>query len=451
MLGTRQPSTSTLLTLALVAGALLVAPWAVSAADWPQWLGPNRDGVSTEKSGWPEGWPPRRLWGRNVGVGCTSPILAGGRLYVMGWTGKGSGRPRGNPPGTDTVYCLDAKTGRELWKQSYPSRYQGRFRTGDIDRYGGPSSTPALDAASGRLYTLGIDGDLRCWDARAAGRLVWAKQLYDEYKVPPRPDSGGGRRDYGFTSSPLVRGDVVIVEVGAPDGTVMAFDKKTGKRRWSSEYTGPAGHTGGPVAMKVGPIDCLADLALNELVVMRLDSGNEGRTLATYPWQTRFGCNVATPAVDGSRVVLTSGYNQSRTALVEISPAGARQVWLSRAFAVVSSPLVYGDRVFVMNGPLSCLDLADGSPVWRGGYYGHGSCLATADRKIIAFGNGRLALLDAAPGNKQYRELAALEKVVPGECYPHVALADGILCVRDRDGNLACYSVAGAGAAAKSQ
>ncbi len=428
-----------LLTICL----LLLAPCVAAAADWPQWLGPSRDGSTPEKCGWPAGWPPKRLWARDFGFGCTSPIMAGGRLYVMGWAGGERGRPRGNPVGTDTVYCLDAATGRELWKQSYRGRYQGRYRTGDVDRYGGPSSTPALDAASGRLYTLGIDGDLRCWDANAGGRPVWEKQLYDEYKVPQRPDSGGGARDYGFTSSPLVRGDAVIVEVGAPGGTVMAFDAETGALRWSSQYSGPAGHTAGPVPMVVDGVDCLADLALFELVVMRLDPGHEGRTVATYKWQTNFGCNLATPAVDGSRVVLTSGYNRSRTSMVEIAPGAARQVWTSRAFAVVGSPIVRKGSVYVPGNRLSRLSLADGSVKWRGPYLADGSCLATADDKLITFGDGRLALVDAAPDAKEYREMSVVEKVVPRECYPHVALSGGIICVKDRDGNLVCYSVAG--------
>jgi outer membrane protein assembly factor BamB len=435
--------TSTYRALLLVAGLLWAAPGAAAAADWPQWLGPSRNGLSPENSGWPQGWPPKLLWSRNVGAGCTSPIMAGGRLYVMGWAGTGKGRLQENPPGADAILCFDAATGRELWKQSYPERYQGRYRAGDADQYGGPCSTPAFDAGEGLLFTLGVDGDLRCWDARAGGRLVWGKQLYEEYKVAQRPDVGGGVRDYGFTSSPLVRGNEVIVEVGAPGGTVIAFDKKTGKQLWSSQYAGPAGHSGGPVPMRVGSVDCLAVLSLRGLVVMRLDRGSEGRTLATFDWQTTFGCNTPTPAVAGDRVVLTSGYNHMRTVQVEVSPLGTRQRWVSRPSATVSSPLVLGNRAYVMEGPLYCLDLADGRVVWHGGSFGNGSCLATADDKIIAFGNGRLALLDAADGRTEYGELCRVDKVTPGTCYPHVALAGGIVCAKDRDGNLACYSVAG--------
>ncbi|KPK45415.1 MAG: hypothetical protein AMK72_11090, partial [Planctomycetes bacterium SM23_25] len=144
---------------------LLAAAFIASAAglsrqargeDWPQWRGVNRDDVSPESSGYPGGWPPKRLWSRNVGRGCTSPILAGGRLYVMGWAGSGGrGRGRGGP-GTDTIYCFDAPTGSELWKQPYSCPYQGRLKTGDEGAYGGPSATPTLDRRTGYLYTLSI-------------------------------------------------------------------------------------------------------------------------------------------------------------------------------------------------------------------------------------------------------------------------------------------------------
>jgi len=410
--------------------ALCVLPLAAPAADWPHWRGPSRDGVVPEASGWPGGWPPRKLWSARLGMGCSSPILVGGMLYATGWWN-----------GQDTLHCFHARTGAELWRQSSRAPRYGRHATGDEGEYGGPSSTPAFDAATGLLYTLSIDGDLRCWNTAQGGKPVWALNLYDQFKAPQRPHVGGGRRDYGYPTSPLVRDDLLLVEVGAPTGTVIAFDKRTGERRWASQFHGPAGHTGTPVELKVGDVPCLALLALQHLVVMRLDPGHEGRTIATAPWQTEFACNISTPAVAGSRLLITSEYNHSVSTLFEATMDGLREVWTSRSHGVSSSPVVFRDRVFLINKPLQCIELATGKLKWRGGDFTNGSCLVTAaDGKLIVFGSRKLVLLDALAD--EYRELARLDRVVPGTCYPHVALADGVLCCKDRDGNLVVYSVA---------
>ena len=409
-----------------------------AGADWPQWRGPNRDDVALESSGHPGGWPPVKLWERNVGKGCTSAIIVGGRLYVMGWHGGGGGR---SSSGTDTLYCLEAATGREVWKQTYPCRYQGRLRTGDTSAYGGPSSTPTFDRQTGWLYTLSVDGDLRCWDAKNGGRLVWAKNLHDVSRIRQRPDAGEGRRDYGHTSAPLVHGDLLIVEAASSDGTVMAFEKRTGRRRWASEFREPGGHTSGPVLMKVGGIDCIASLALFRLVVMRADEGNEGKTGATFHWQTDFANNIPTPAVAGNLIVLTSNYNVSKTGLIEISMNGARQRWATRQHSKVCSPVVYKNRIFTVDGAAKCLDLATGETRWRGGNFGHGSCLVTSDDKVIVWGNGKLALVEALPTDDEYRELSRVERVCRGTCYPHVCLSDGLICCKDRDGHMVVLSV----------
>ncbi len=412
--------------LALV--ALAAAP--ALAGDWPHWRGPSRDGVVPEASGWPGGWPPKKLWAANVGKGCSSPILVSGKLYVTGWW-----------DGQETLHCFNARTGAELWRQASRAPRYGRHATGDEGEYGGPSSTPAFDAVTGLLYTLSLDGDLRCWDAAKEGKAVWAFNLYDKFKAPQRPNVGGGRRDYGYPTSPLVRGDALIVEVGAPTGTVMAFDKRTGERRWASEFHGPAGHTGTPVELKVGDVPCLALLTLQHLVVMRLDAGHEGRTVATTPWATEFACNVSTPAVAGSRILITSEYNHSVSTLFEATASGLREVWTSKTHGVSSSPVVFRDRVFLINQPVQCIELATGKLKWRGGDFTNGSCVVTAaDGKLIVFGSRKLVLLDALAD--EYRELARLDRVVPGTCYPHLALADGVLCCKDRDGNLVAFSVA---------
>ncbi len=131
----------------------------VLGANWSQWRGVDRDGVTSEESYF-EKWPPRRIWDKNVGKGCTSPVIIDRKIYVMGWLGEGDLDK--NPIGTDILYCFDALTGKELWKQTYLCRYQSRIRIGDESHYGGPSSTPAFDSETKYLYTLSIDGDLRC-------------------------------------------------------------------------------------------------------------------------------------------------------------------------------------------------------------------------------------------------------------------------------------------------
>jgi len=221
----------------------------------------------------------------------------------------------------------------------------------------------------------------------------------------------------------------------------MAFDKRTGRRRWASEFRGPAGHTGAPVELRVAGAPCIAILALKQLVVMRLDHGHEGKTVATTPWQTEFACNVSTPAVVGNRLLVTSEYNHSVATLFEVARGGIRRVWTSKAHAVCSSPVVFRDRAFLIQRPLQCLDLATGRLKWRGGDFTNGSCLVTAaDGKVIVFGSRKLALVDALAD--EYRELARLDRVVRGTCYPHVALSDGVLCCKDRDGNLVAFSLA---------
>jgi len=329
----------------------LIAPSCANllADDWPQWLGPDHNAVTPESSGYPSGWPPKRLWNKNVGKGCTSPILAGGRLYTMGWSGGG----RGNPLGTDAVLCLDARTGAEHWRRTYPCRYQSRIRTGDTSAYGGPSSTPTFDPETGYLYTLSIDGHLCCWDTKRRGAPVWAMNFHEAYKIPQRPDVGRGKRDYGHPGSPLLVGDQVAVEVGDDSGTVMAFDKKTGR----------------------------LEVSLN---------------------------------------------------------GGIRQRWSVRDHSKVCTPVIYKGRIFTVDGTLKCLDLATGRRVWSGGQFGNGSVLVTAgDDRLIVFGKGTFALLDALGGG--YRELARVDKLLRGICYPHVTLAGGILAVKDRDGNLICF------------
>ena len=122
-----------------------------------------------------------------------------------------------------------------IWSQSYACPRYGRYAEGDQAFYSGPTATPVLDADSGLLYTLSSAGDLRCWDTDKQGRLVWAVNLYEKYKAGRRPDAGGGLRDYGYTTAPLVREDTLLVAVGGQAGLLIGLDKRTGEQRWRSD------------------------------------------------------------------------------------------------------------------------------------------------------------------------------------------------------------------------
>ncbi len=198
----------------LVAGLSLILASSALAADWPQFHGLSGTSVTPDSSGWAAGATPAKLWTKSVGRGGTSPIIAGGKVYVMGFQSN-----------TDTVYCCDLKTGEELWKQSYPGKERTRYHNADEGNYGGPLSTPSFDAATGYLYTVGCDGDLKCWDTAKKGAEVWSKSLFTELGVKQRHG-----HDYGCTANPLLVGDVVVCEVSSAEGVLTAFDKKTGAK-----------------------------------------------------------------------------------------------------------------------------------------------------------------------------------------------------------------------------
>jgi outer membrane protein assembly factor BamB len=419
--------------IGLAAGCM---PAGSRAADWPHWRGPDRNDITPEASGWSEGaWPlGEPAWTRSVGHGGTSPIVVQDRLYTMGWEKD-----------SDHVWCLEAGTGQEIWRQRYPCPKYGRYHKGDENWYHGPSSTPAYDLDTGFLYTLSIDGDLNCWYARGDGGRFWTINLYDEYGVGRRPDVPGGLRDYGYTTSPLIYGDWVIVEVGDDEGSLMAFDKSTGRRQWTSECNDPAGHTGGLVPLTVEGLPCVAVLTLHRLLVVRLDAGHEGETLATYDWQTSTANNIATPAVAADCVVLSSGYNMSKTARLRIASNGVSKLWEARYFSKVCSPVIYNGHVYIAWQKLRCLDYATGELRWEGGAFGDdGSCLVTGDGRLIVFGNRRVALVETAdrsPGF--YAELWVRNKVGSSPCWPHVVLAGGRLYVKDSAGSLFCFPLGG--------
>lgn len=413
---------------------VVVLASAVGGADWPHWRGPTRDGHTAEPSGWANGrWlADKPAWTAAVGAGASSPLVIGGKVYVFG-----------RAAGGDVLRCLDAATGKEVWAAKSPGPLYGRFHAGDEGFYSGPSSTPEYDPQTRRLYTLGPDGDLRCRDL-ADGKEAWAVNVYDVYEVKQRPRVGRSpQRDYGYTSSPLVHQNWLIVEVGSARGTVVAFDKHTGKEAWRSELADEAGHTAGPVPLTVEGVPCVAVLTMRQLAVVRLDGANAGKTVAAFPWATDFANNVASPAVRDNFVLVTSAYNQNAIAKLRVTLAGATEVWRKRFPSKVCTPVIVGGHVYVAWQRVRCLDWETGDQLWDGGAFGDaGSCVATADGRLVVYGGtGKLALVEGAGRSPTaYTELAARDRVVGAIAWPHVAVAGGRVFCRDREGNLACFA-----------
>ncbi len=414
---------------------LLLLPRAAALADdWPHWRGPNRNGISSEPSGFENGrwFSDKPAWRVNVGKGSSSPLVVGDKLYTMGWNA-----------GNDVVVCLDAATGKEIWSQSYACPQFGRLAMGDQSQYAGPSSTPEFDPATGYLYTLSTNGHLHCWDTKKAGERVWAFNLHDKYKIAQRPRVGAsGHRDYGFVTSPLVSGDWLLVEVGAMQGTVIAFDKRTGNEAWRSELAEPAGHTGGLVPITVEGVPCAVVLTHFHLAVLRLDKSHEGKTLARYPWVTEFANSIPTPAVHGPHVLITSAYNHMTICKLKITLKGAEKIWEQKYPSGVCSPVIHKGRVYLAWKTIRCLDFDTGKQLWSGENSGTpGSCSVTADDRLIVWcKTGELLLAETAErAPDQFKLLAESRRVLSETAWPHVVLSNGRLYCKDRAGNLVCF------------
>ncbi len=421
----------------LLALALLAVALPLSAADWPHWRGPNRTGITDEPSGWTgDGWlPDAPAWTATVGEGASSPLVVGDCVFTLGWEDD-----------KDVVRCLNAKDGKPVWSADYAGPKYGRFHMGDEGLYSGPSATPEYDPKTGLLYTVSADGNLNCWDTNADGKRVWGRNLYGDYKAERRPHLGRGqRRDYGYTSSAFVHHDWLLVEVGSTKhGSVVAFNKKTGKEVWASELKEEAGHTGGMSPMTVEGVPCVAVLTQRNLAVIRLDAGKEGKTVATFPWVTDFANSIASPAVEGDSVLLTASYNHNAMCKVKVTLAGAEEVWRKKFPSKVCTPVIHDGSVYVAWMRVRCIDWKTGDLKWEGGAIGDpGSCVITGDGRLVVYGlSGKLILVEGAKRSPtEYKELAVRDKLFKTAAWPHVAVAGGRVYCRDRDGNLAAFAV----------
>jgi outer membrane protein assembly factor BamB len=395
--------------LSAVAILGLIADVALGAGgvDWYRWRGPDLNGISKE-TGWQAQWPaagPKVLWKASVGTGFASFSVSGGLVYTMG-----------NANNTDTTFCLDARTGKEVWHHSYacpldPKNFEG-----------GPCATPTV--ADGRVYTFSRKGDVFCLDA-AKGDVIWSKNL--------NQDPGLEIPVWGCSSSALIEGDLVVLNMGSAG---VALDKKSGKVVWASAKS--AGAYATAVPLKIGGDLCLAIFSRQSLVAVKAASGQE---LWSYPWKTEYDVNSADPIVAGDQIFISSGYNHGG-ALLKLGGPTPVKVWENKNMrnhfnsCVLWKGHLYGPD----DSGLRCLAFDTGALKWTYREFGKGS-LMIADGKLVALSEkGELIIAEPTPA--EFKPISRA-KILTGKCWTTPVLSNGQIYCRNAVGNVVCVDVSG--------
>ena len=388
-------------------------PPLAGAADWPQWLGPHRDGHSSEtglNTDWQTKRPPE-VWRKPLGGGYSSIIQVQNRLYTMDRQGS-----------NERVVCLDATTGNSLWNHSYLVDYSG-MRDGYTE---GPRATPCYH--DGRLYTIGATGIFHCLEVPQQGqtpRVLWRHDLITMFNAPlPR---------WGVACSPLIEGDLVIAQPGGPEGSVAAFHRVTGEVQWKALGDRP-GYSS-PVTATLGGVRQIVCFTGENVAGLR---ANDGKLLWSYPWATTHDANTATPILVGKCVFISSGYNKG-CALLEIQGEGADSlkavplyVRLRKLMCNHHSNCVLHDGHLYgsddNNGIWRCVNVRSFNQTWFNRGPGKG-CLIYADGHFLILSeHGDLALVEANP--QHYVEKGRFEVFDIGRTWATPTLSQGRLYLR---------------------
>ena len=391
-----------------------------SAADWAQWRGPERTGISNETGlvrSWPSEGPPLVWSAHDLGTGFSTPSLSGRFVYLMG-----------NRDDAEQVIALDREDeGGEVWATTLgPVRHDG-------SGYPGPRSTPTVD--DDRLYALGLNGDLVCLN-RETGDVVWRKNLVDDF--------GGAIPNWGYSESVLVDGPVVVCTPGGEQATLVALDKVTGETVWVSPVGDGAGYSSVVAAMINGAKQYVQFTATG---VIGVDS-SDGALLWRYDAPANGTANVATPIVSGNAVFAASGYGTGGgrvTISGDPRMSDAEETYFTKSMKNHHGGMVLVDgNLYGCNDPgrLTCLDFETGDVLWTG--RDAGKCAITyVDGMIVARGqNGKVSLVEAS--SEEFILLGQFEQPERSDqpSWPHPVVADGRLYLRDA-GVLLCYELRG--------
>ncbi len=412
------------------AGVLVAVAWVavagfgsggstVQAADWPNYRGVNHDGISVETD-WKSDWGDagsKVLWRGAVGTGYSSIVISEGRAYTMGNRGGPDDKDGGNDQEeTDTVYCFDAVTGKVIWKHSYSCALQPLYYEG------GTLSTPSVDGAV--VYTLSKMGDLFCLDA-VAGEVVWQVNVHKDlgYELPT----------WSFSSSPLVMGDRLLLNLGAAG---VALDKKTGTVIWDNgkEVCGYAT----PVPCEIEGQESVVIGGATEVIGVRIE---DGAILWSYPFTNKHKATAADPLVREDEVFASSAYGRG-CVKVRIAGGKASLIYDNKVMRnLMSCSMLWGDQIYGFDEyELKCIDFADSWERWAEKGFGKGSLMMSADGRMIVMGEqGEMAIARANP--EKFEVLARAQVLPEGMCRTVPVLANGLIYARNARGDVVCLDV----------
>ena len=375
-------------------------------AAWPCWRGPHRNGTSFE-SGWSHAGPDsgrKVLWKASVGKGFSSFAVAEGRVFTMG-----------NTKDVDTVFCLDAETGKVLWKHSYPCPMA------PLAYEGGPSATPAVDGP--RVYTLSKSGHVFCLDA-ATGEILWSK------KFDPAPRKEGDYHvDWGYAASPLILGEKLILGIGWAG---VALNKSDGKPIWDNG-PGRPGYSS-PVPFLQAGRPCVAMLVARGLIAVEISSG---KILWTVPWRTTWDQNAPDVIVSDGKLFVSTGHGVG-CALFDIASDAPKEIWRNKNLrSELASPVLWKGFIYGFDGNrLVSIDWATGKRLWSEEGLGRGT-LILVDGHLVALSDQSELVIAEASGDA-FRPLGKPQAVLSGRCWTAPAFSGGRIFVRNAVGDVAC-------------
>ena len=383
-------------------------------ADWPNWLGPAHNGISTETK-----WAnelDNLQWKVKVGVGFSSVVVANGRLFTMGHDGQKRG-------GMETVYCLDAKTGEQLWTDSYEAPLV------DYLHEGGPCATPTVNGNA--VYAISKNGLLSAYQV-STGKKVWTKDMMKVSGLKKVPE-------WGFAGSPYVMGNILLVEAGA----TFALDKKTGETLWKSKDYRPA--YGSPISFESGTNIHIAVLKTDGLVIL---DAQDGKTLAFEKWETSYRTNASTPIIKQDKIFISTGYRRG-CALFQWNGKSLNKIYENKNLSThMNHAILVGDYLYGFDGNVhmagpkdfACIQFSTGEEQWRVADRGLqvGSLIVAGDRMLMLGQRGECVIAKVNP--KKF-EVLNREQIIGGKTWTMPVLANGLFYARNARGDLFCINL----------